>query len=81
MVIGNNIAINNPTLILPLKPFATMPTIVGPDAQPKSPASAISAYIAVPAVGITFAAMLKVPGQNIPTENPHRAHPISPKIG
>ena len=60
---------------------AANPTTVGPDAQPRSPARAISAYIAVPPPGSVAAAMEKVPGQKIPTENPQMAQPRSPSTG
>lgn len=53
------------------------PTVVGPAEQPRSPASAISAYMAVPAPGSASAASENVPGQKMPTEKPHSAQPSS----
>ena len=59
----------------------TVPTIAGPSAPPRSPASASSANIAVPPVGSVLEEMLIEPGHIIPTEKPHRMHPIRPSIG
>ena len=81
MSTGKRIANRRPVFRSPPKASAAKPTTVGPEAQPTSPASAISAYIAVPAEGRLSAAMLKVPGQKMPTEKPHTAHPSSPKAG
>ena len=53
------------------------PTVVGPAEQPRSPASAISAYMAVPAPGSASAASENMPGQKMPTEKPHSAQPSS----
>ena len=60
---------------------ATNPARVEPPEQPMSPASAMSANIAVPPPGIDSEAMLSVPGQKIPTENPQTAQPNRPSAG
>ena len=80
-MIGNTIAARIPIFKSPPIRSATIPTTVGPDEHPKSPASAISAYMAVPPPGSSSAAILNVPGQNIPTVKPQKAHPKSPKNG
>ena len=51
------------------------PTKVGPPLQPRSPASASMANMAVPPRGRLAVAVLKVPGQRMPTENQQRAQP------
>lgn len=79
--IGKMSATHKPAFKSPPVLFAIMPTTVGPEEQPRSPARAISAYMAVPPPGSFNAAMLKVPGQKIPTENPQMAQPIRPIIG
>ena len=56
----------------------TFPAIVGPTPHPRSPASASNANISVPPFLSLAAERLKVPGQKIPTENPHSIQPISP---
>ena len=58
-----------------------MPTTVGPAEQPKSPASARNANIAVPPPRILADAKLKVPGHRIPTDKPQIPQPISPSTG
>ena len=68
-------AIMKPTLKLLLKWLETKPTIEGPTEHPRSPARANNANINVPPLLITAEALLKEPGQSIPTENPHIAHP------
>ena len=55
------------------------PTIAGLTVAPKSPANAKKANIAVPPLGQFCEDMLMVPGHIIPTANPQKAHPISPK--
>lgn len=69
--------------ILRLLPQAleTNPARVGPPEQPRSPARASKANMAVPPRGIMEEALLKVPGQRIPTEKPHSPHPIRPRTG
>ena len=59
--------------ILRLLPQAleTNPARVGPPEQPRSPARASKANMAVPPRGIMEEALLKVPGHRIPTEKPH----------
>ena len=61
----------------------TMPTKVGPAVHPKSPASASKANIAVPPVGMFFAATLNVPGHISAHEAPQSATPASetPALG
>ena len=63
-----------PTNIPILKLFSnaldTNPTSVGPPEQPKSPARASRANITVPPRFNAADALLNVPGQRIPTENP-----------
>ena len=61
----------------------TIPTNVGPVEQPTSPASAISANMAVPPFGRAADALLKVPGHMIPTDSPHAAQAmrLSPGTG
>lgn len=74
------VATKSPLCKLSWKVSETTPTKVGPMEQPRSPASANMANIAVPPFFIVFEARLKVPGQKIPTEKPHRAQPIKPNI-
>ena len=63
-------AARSPMVMFPPLVLDTIPTSVGPDEQPKSPASAKNANMAVPPPGRDAADMLKVPGQKIPTEKP-----------
>ena len=79
--IGKMIADKMPTFKLSPKWLETIPTRVGPLEQPKSPANAISANIAVPPPRMEAEALLKDPGHKIPTDSPHNAQPINPKIG
>ena len=79
--IGNTIAKISPNFKLLLLELAMKPTTDGPAEQPTSPANAINAYMAVPVFGKATAAVLKVPGQKMPTEKPHTAHPIRPMTG
>ena len=51
------------------------PANVGPPEPPRSPDKASIANRAVPPFLIVEVALLKVPGQRIPTENPHIAQP------
>lgn len=57
------------------------PTRVGPPEQPTSPAKASRANIAVPPFRMVTEALLNVPGQRIPTDNPHSPHPSRLKTG
>ena len=59
----------------------TAPTSDGPEVQPISPDKASRANIAVPPLGKLADATLSTPGQSIPTEMPHRAHPTRETIG
>ena len=59
----------------------TKPASVGPPEQPRSPASASNANIAVPPPLMDAEAMLNVPGHMIPTENPQTAQPTRLSIG
>ena len=52
-----------------------MPTTLGPLPQPRSPARAKKANMAVPPRRMDLAPMEKQPGHMIPTERPHRAQP------
>ena len=78
---GKMIAASIPILILPPVASATKPARLGPTEHPTSPASARNANIAVPPPGKTPAAMLNVPGQNMPTEKPVSAQPMRLNIG
>ena len=69
MKTGNMIEHSIPREILPPKISAARPVIVGPNEQPTSPARARNANIAVPPPLRRLDAILKVPGQKIPTEN------------
>ena len=79
--IGKIRAARNPIFKLSLKMPETVPTRVGPDEQPRSPARARNANIAVPPADAFSAARLKTPGQRIPTESPHNPHPIRDRTG
>ena len=81
MNIGKMIAANIPMLILPFAASATNPARLGPTEQPISPSSARNANIAVPPPGRMPAAILNVPGQNMPTEKPVSAQPIRLNTG
>ena len=70
-----------PLLILSPAIWVTRPTIPGPMLPPRSPAMARSANIAVPPAGNFLDEILNVPGHMIPTEKPHRIHPVSPTTG
>ena len=73
---GKTVAARMPAFMFSPKASETKPTRVGPEEQPRSPASARSANIAVPPVRSEDAARLKVPGHIMPTEKPHIAQPI-----
>ena len=78
---GKTIPTGSPAVSLPPAAPATNPITVGPPAHPRSPASAINANIAVPPPGIAGTAVLNVPGQKMPTENPQSAQPTSASTG
>ena len=78
--IGKRHAINNPVLKFP-RMLEICPTIVGPTAQPISPAKANRANMAVPPPGQVFEARENVPGHIIPTLKPHRLQPSRERIG
>ncbi|KAI4441174.1 Adaptive-response sensory-kinase SasA [Schaedlerella arabinosiphila] len=59
----------------------TYPTSVGPPEQPRSPASANSANMAVPPFLMSAAPLLKLPGHMIPTDRPQTAQPTSENTG
>ena len=80
-MIGNAIAAKMPTFKFPPAAPDTNPTTVGPEEQPRSPASAKSANIAVPPRGRRLDALLNVPGHIMPTEKPQSAQPRMLKIG
>lgn len=61
--------------------FATKPVRVGPAEQPRSPARARSANIAVPPLSSLFDETLKVPGHIMPTANPAPAMPTNDNTG
>ena len=69
--------------VFKLSPAApdTRPTNVGPTEQPKSPASARNANMAVPPRLMDADAILKVPGHKMPTDKPHSPQPMNPKMG
>ena len=56
-------------------------TIAGPATQPRSPAKAKRANMAVPPPRRETAERLRVPGQKIPTEKPHSPHPMRERTG
>ena len=78
---GNTIAAKSPAFRFSENAPDTTPTTPGPEEHPRSPASARSANNAVPPFGQDAAAILKVPGQNTPTENPQSPHPSSASTG
>ena len=78
---GKTIDIRIPEEMLLSKISAAKPVTVGPTEQPTSPARARKANIAVPPPGRTPAAMLNVPGQNMPTEKPVSAQPTRLNTG
>lgn len=78
---GKTIDIRIPDEMLPPRRSAAKPVRVGPAEHPTSPARARNANIAVPHEGRSFAAMLNVPGQNIPTEKPQSVQPARLNAG
>lgn len=73
---GKIIAHKIPILRLSLNKPDINPARVGPREQPTSPERASKANKTVPPFFIALDALLNVPGQRIPTENPHRPQPI-----
>ena len=78
---GNIVATSNPILRLPPNILEMFPTIVGLMVEPKSPAKAKNANIAVPPLGHFCEEILIVPGHIIPTAIPQIAQPANPIIG
>lgn len=78
---GKITAARMPAFKLSWKQLEIMPTRVGPLEQPKSPPRAKRANMAVPPLGNVAEALLKVPGQRIPTESPQRAQLSRPITG
>ena len=70
-----------PNRIFPFVKDMTAPASVGPLAQPRSPANASRANIKVPPFLIPDEAILKVPGQKIPTEKPAKPQARSVIVG
>ena len=56
-------------------------TTAGPPMQPRSPARARRANMAVPPPRRATAERLKVPGQKMPTEKPQSPHPTRDRRG
>ena len=75
-IIGKIIPAKIPIFKLSSKAPDTIPTSVGPPAQPTSPPNANNANMAVPPLGSVADALLKVPGHMIPTESPQTAQQI-----
>ncbi len=75
------IAAKRPAFRLESNAPDTKPTRVGPPAQPRSPARAKMANMAVPPDGHADAARENVPGQRMPTEKPVSAQPAKDKSG
>ena len=78
---GNATPTASPAASRPPAALAARPTTVGPAVQPRSPARAMRANIAVPPPGSAATAVLQVPGQKMPTEKPHSAQPMSASTG
>ena len=78
---GKIAAASSPIFRLPPAISEKLPTIAGLTVPPKSPANAKKANIAVPPCGHFWEERLIVPGHIMPTPNPQRAHPVSPRIG
>ena len=78
---GKITAAKTPFLIFSSKRLVAKPTTVGPKEQPKSPARASIANIAVPPFGKLSEASEKEPGHITPTEKPHNAQPIKDNAG
>ena len=80
-MIGNTLPTSIPVWRLSPACWVTVPTRLGPNAPPRSPAIARRANSAVPPWGIRGEVMLIVPGHIMPTEKPQKIQPISPKKG
>ena len=78
---GKMIAASIPAFRLSPIWLETNPASVGPEEQPRSPARARNANMAVPPPLMAAAALLKLPGQRIPTEKPHTAQPARLRTG
>ena len=78
---GKITAAKTPRLISSFKISVATPTIVGPNEQPKSPARARKANIAVPPLGKVSEARENAPGHITPTEKPHIAQPNNENAG
>ena len=78
---GKVVAVKMPARRLSSRRPEAMPTVVGPREQPTSPARARRANMAVPPVRILAEAMLKVPGQRMPTDKPQSPQPMRPRSG
>ena len=70
-----------PTRRLSENPLEIYPRNEGPPVQPKSPARASNANIAVPPLLIEADARLNVPGHKIATDIPQSAKPTNEKRG
>ncbi len=81
MVIGKITAQRIPNCKFPPNTPDINPATLGPEEQPRSPASARRANIVVPPNFTLSAARENVPGQNTPTEKPQRIQPIRPTAG
>ena len=81
MSIGNTAAVPIPIPSLSPAAAAAAPASVGPAVQPTSPANASKENTSVPPLTYRLAVRLTVPGQNIPTEKPHKPQPISASTG
>ncbi len=78
---GNTLPASMPDCRLSPARWETVPTRLGPNAPPKSPAMARKANSAVPPWGRRGEVMLIVPGHMMPTENPQKMQPINPRTG
>ena len=78
---GKITAAKPPFLIFSSKRLVAKPTTVGPKEQPKSPARASIANIAVPPLGKLSEASENEPGHITPTEKPQKAQPAREKAG
>ena len=74
IISGKTAAERMPRFIFPVYD-ETSPTRNGPQEQPTSPASASRENIIVPPFFSEVAALLKVPGHIIPTDNPQSPQP------
>ena len=81
MTTGKTSPTARPVLMLPPNASDTAPTADGPAVQPRSPASASRANMAVPPLGHPALAMLNTPGHMMPTKKPTKPHPASPSAG